>query len=91
MAKLLSASSVSAMMTTAMDRLDPSPCTGESARRSGRRSAGRPGSTAARHATPRSARWNPADAADGRYVWLPVRFEGEGFRVEWRDRWRWEE
>lgn len=36
-------------------------------------------------------RWNPADAADGRYVWLPVRFEGEGFRVEWRDRWRWEE
>ena len=36
-------------------------------------------------------RWNPADAADGRYVWLPVRFEGDGFRVEWRDRWRWEE
>ena len=36
-------------------------------------------------------RWNPADAADGRYVWLPVRFGDDGFRVEWRDRWRWEE
>ncbi len=31
-------------------------------------------------------RWNPADAADGRYVWLKVLLEGERIRVEWRDR-----
>ena len=36
-------------------------------------------------------RWNPENAADGRYVWLPVRFDGDRFRVEWHDRWRWEE
>ena len=36
-------------------------------------------------------RWNPENAADGRYVWLPVRFDGDRFRVAWHDRWRWEE
>lgn len=31
--------------------------------------------------------WRPDNAIDGRYVWLPVRFEGEGFTVAWRDTW----
>ena len=33
-------------------------------------------------------RWNPKDAIDGRYVWLPVRFEGDQPVIEWRDTWR---
>jgi hypothetical protein len=32
-------------------------------------------------------RWNPEDAIDGRYVWLPLTLEGDGFRIDWRDRW----
>lgn len=32
--------------------------------------------------------WNPADAIDGRYVWLPVAFHEErGFQIQWRDAW----
>lgn len=31
--------------------------------------------------------WQPDNAIDGRYVWLPMRFTGAGFVVEWRDRW----
>jgi len=31
--------------------------------------------------------WRPDDAIDGRYVWLPMRFEGEGFSVTWTDAW----
>ena len=33
-------------------------------------------------------RWRPANAIDGRYVWLPVQFNpaGQPF-LEWRDRW----
>ncbi len=32
-------------------------------------------------------RWNPKNAIDGRYVWLPVRFDGETPFVQWSDRW----
>ena len=32
-------------------------------------------------------RWNPKDAIDGRYVWLPIEFEAEQFVIRWRDRW----
>ncbi|MHC4199199.1 MAG: glycoside hydrolase family 43 protein [Planctomycetota bacterium] len=32
-------------------------------------------------------RWRPRNAIDGRYVWLPVRFEGERFVLSWLDRW----
>ena len=33
-------------------------------------------------------RWNPKDAIDGRYIWLPVQFDenGQPF-LEWMDRW----
>lgn len=32
-------------------------------------------------------RWNPEDAIDGRYVWLPITLEGAGFRIDWHERW----
>lgn len=32
-------------------------------------------------------RWNPEDAIDGRYVWLPLVLEGEGFRIDWKPAW----
>ncbi len=32
-------------------------------------------------------RWSQFDLPDSRYVWLPLRFEREGFVVEWRDAW----
>ncbi len=32
-------------------------------------------------------RWRPDNAIDGRYIWLPVRFEGERFVIEWQDKW----
>lgn len=32
-------------------------------------------------------RWNPKDAIDGRYLWLPVSFQDEGFRIKWADNW----
>ena len=44
------------MMTTATGSVEPSACAGESRRRSGRRSGGSPGSTAASVATPRVGR-----------------------------------
>ncbi len=31
--------------------------------------------------------WRPDNAIDGRYFWLPVRFEGQGFKVDWTDEW----
>ncbi len=31
--------------------------------------------------------WRPDNAIDGRYVWLPLRFDGEGFTVTWADTW----
>ncbi|MDR2138938.1 MAG: glycoside hydrolase family 43 protein [Tannerella sp.] len=33
-------------------------------------------------------RWRPQHAIDGRYIWLPVRFEKERFVIEWKDRWQ---
>jgi beta-xylosidase len=32
-------------------------------------------------------RWNPENPIDGRYVWLPIRFEGSRIVLEWYDRW----
>lgn len=32
-------------------------------------------------------RWRPDNAIDGRYVWLPVQFEGEGFKLRWMEHW----
>lgn len=33
-------------------------------------------------------RWNPENAIDGRYVWLPVQFDEEGLPfLEWMDKW----
>jgi beta-xylosidase len=32
-------------------------------------------------------RWNPSDAIDGRYIWLPVVFGDSGFIIEWKDKW----
>lgn len=32
-------------------------------------------------------RWNPKNAIDGRYVWLPIEFDGGRFKIHWRDRW----
>jgi len=33
-------------------------------------------------------RWNPDNAIDGRYLWLPVEFTPEGLVIRWRDRWQ---
>lgn len=32
-------------------------------------------------------RWTPDNAIDGRYIWLPLRFDGEQPVIEWHDRW----
>ncbi len=32
-------------------------------------------------------RWIPSDAIDGRYIWLPIKFEGDKFTIEWKDSW----
>ena len=32
-------------------------------------------------------RWTPENAIDGRYIWLPIRFEGEQPVIEWRSEW----
>lgn len=32
-------------------------------------------------------RWNPTDAIDGRYIWLPIRFEGDRFLIAWESSW----
>ncbi len=31
--------------------------------------------------------WRPQDAIDGRYVWLPIEFDDQGFTIEWADEW----
>ena len=33
-------------------------------------------------------RWNPENPVDGRYIWLPVEFEDEGFKIRWMDSWK---
>lgn len=32
-------------------------------------------------------RWHPENLSDSRYVWLPVEFSGEGFRIPWMNQW----
>ncbi len=32
-------------------------------------------------------RWNPQNPIDGRYVWLPIRFNAHHFVVKWMDQW----
>jgi beta-xylosidase len=32
-------------------------------------------------------RWVPKNAIDGRYIWLPIQFEGNAIKIEWIDNW----
>ena len=32
-------------------------------------------------------RWHPENPIDGRYIWLPIQFSGDGFTIPWRDTW----
>lgn len=32
-------------------------------------------------------KWNPANAIDGRYLWLPVNFNGDKIDIRWKDEW----
>ena len=32
-------------------------------------------------------RWKPNNAIDGRYIWLPLRFENDKVIIEWKDKW----
>ncbi|MDH6390947.1 hypothetical protein M2480_001934 [Parabacteroides sp. PFB2-12] len=32
-------------------------------------------------------RWTPTDAIDGRYIWLPIRFDEERFFIDWQESW----
>jgi beta-galactosidase len=32
-------------------------------------------------------RWRPENAIDGRYVWLPIRLDAQGFTIPWLDEW----
>lgn len=32
-------------------------------------------------------RWTPKNAIDGRYIWLPLKFDGEKPILEWQDEW----
>ena len=32
--------------------------------------------------------WKPQNAIDGRYMWLPIRFEDGKPKLEWKDRWQ---
>lgn len=32
-------------------------------------------------------RWQPKNAVDGRYVWLPVKFNKKGFEISWKESW----
>lgn len=36
-------------------------------------------------------RWNPKNAIDGRYIWLPITFDGDRFTIRWNDKWKIEE
>jgi beta-xylosidase len=33
-------------------------------------------------------RWTPKNPIDGRYIWLPLTFDGDQPRLQWRDRWQ---
>lgn len=32
-------------------------------------------------------RWNPENPIDGRYIWLPIQFEENKFKIEWSEQW----
>ncbi|WEK19539.1 MAG: glycoside hydrolase family 43 protein [Candidatus Pedobacter colombiensis] len=32
-------------------------------------------------------KWEPKNAIDGRYLWLPIQFENDKLKIEWADRW----
>lgn len=32
-------------------------------------------------------RWNPSNAIDGRYVWLPINFSEDKIQIKWMDEW----
>ena len=32
-------------------------------------------------------KWEPKNAIDGRYLWLPIMFEGEKIKINWQDEW----
>lgn len=32
-------------------------------------------------------RWRQNDLPDSRYVWLPMRIEGDSLSIEWKDEW----
>ncbi len=36
-------------------------------------------------------RWKANNAIDGRYIWLPIRFEDDRFTIRWHDEWRLED
>jgi hypothetical protein len=31
--------------------------------------------------------WKPKNAIDGRYLWLPIQFEGDKMKITWKDQW----
>jgi hypothetical protein len=33
-------------------------------------------------------RWRPRNAIDGRYVWLPLEFDGDKPILQWHDEWK---
>lgn len=33
-------------------------------------------------------RWTPENAIDGRYIWLPLEFDGDRFVIHWQDEWK---
>jgi len=32
--------------------------------------------------------WRPDNAIDGRYIWLPIQFEDDAMKIEWKDAWK---
>lgn len=32
-------------------------------------------------------KWEPKNAIDGRYLWLPIKFEGDKISINWADEW----
>ncbi|MNT65314.1 hypothetical protein D3C72_2032860 [compost metagenome] len=32
-------------------------------------------------------KWEPKNAIDGRYLWLPIRFENDKITINWLDQW----
>ena len=35
--------------------------------------------------------WRPQNAIDGRYLWLPIQFDGDQIKLEWKDEWKLED